>query len=222
MIDGRGLDAEVSRQPTHRERLQPVLVGALCTVALIADIALAGAGTVPTTAAEWLAQLRSRPPLGLRNLDLLNASLAVVRLPRYAAIYGAHRLVDPALTGLGVLLVAVGAALFLASNVALPMLDLATRCPRDCTAAAEALLARGAHGSLGALPGFLVSETGTLIVAWTMLHGHVFGRLTAWTGMRGAGGLMLFTAAATAAGGTTGPLLLLALPAESSPRAGSR
>ena len=189
------------------------VAGFVATALLIGDIALSGVGTVPETASAWLAQLRSNPWLGLRNLDLLNASLAVVTLPLSLAIYGTHRRSEPALTALGVLLGAVGAALFLGANVALPMLDVSDRCTQDCPAAAEALLARGAHGSLGALPGFLVSEAGSLLLAWTMVRGGVFGRATAWAGLLGTAGLIAYTVAATAAGGTSGPLLMLALPA---------
>jgi len=78
------------------------VAGFVATALLIGDIALSGVGTVPETASAWLAQLRSNPWLGLRNLDLLNASLAVVTLPLSLAIYGAHRRSEPALTALGV------------------------------------------------------------------------------------------------------------------------
>lgn len=181
------------------------VVGLLTAAALVDDIALSGMGAVPTTAEGWLAQLRDQPWLGLRNLDLLNATVAVIGLPFYLAICGAQRHAEPALSALGMLLVAVGATLFLAGNVALPMLELAGDCTDNCTAAAEALLARGEHGSLGILPGFLLSSIGTLVVAWTMLRTSVFGRLSAWLGLIGSTALLVYTVVVTAGGEPGGP-----------------
>jgi len=202
------------------------VVALLAVAGLVVDIVLTtlpgwGPETVPDTAAAWLVQLREQPLVGLRNLDLLNAVLAVVVLPMYLASYVAQRRTSPALALVGVVVVGIGAALFVAANAALPMLELARSCGETCTAAerlalepaAQALLARGAHASLGALPGFLVSELGTALVALAMLRGGVFGRLTGWLGLLAAAGLTAYTVAITLDPHARGPVMILAVPA---------
>lgn len=178
------------------------------------------ASTVPATAEGWLAQLGSQPWLGLRNLDLLNAALALVGLPLYFAISGAHRHARPATAMLAFIFAAAGALLFAGNNIALPMLQLAREhahaAPDACVgleAAASALLARGAHGSFGALPGFLVSEIGTLLTAVLMVRGRVFGRATGWIGIVGTGALMVYTVAITVTPGSEALMKGLAAPA---------
>lgn len=215
-------------QSLHRQWRPLYMVGAVVAVVAVAgsllDITLTmlpgwGTDTVPDTAAGWLTQLRERPLLGLRNLDLLNAVLAVVVLPMYLGVYLAQRRANPAITLVGVALVGLGAALFVGANASLPMLELARGCDPACTPAqqlalepaVQALLARGAHGSLGALPGFLVSEIGTALVAVSMLGGGVFGRPTAWVGILAATGLTAYTVAVTLQPDPSGPVLGLAM-----------
>lgn len=177
-------------------------LGALCAVAALAltlfDIVLSmlpgwEIATTPTTPALWLEQAAARPWLAVRNLDLLNVAVSFVSLPMYLALHGVQRRSAPALSLLALATVVLGTAVFLASNVALPMLGLA-REYADATVAARsalepaaaALLARGAHGSLGAFPGFFVSAIGTLLMAVAMLLGGVFSRRTAWIGTIGS------------------------------------
>lgn len=197
-----------------------VILAATVLDITLAMIPASGASTVPATAAAWLQQLSVAPWLGLRNLDLLNAVLALAGLPMYLAILGAHREVRPALALLALLVVVTGAVLFAGNNVALPMLDLA----RDRAAAApgaraalesaaSALLARGEHGSVGALPGFLVSEIGTLLTAIVMLQSRVFGRVAGWMGAVGATALAAYTVAITITPGSEALMKGLAAPA---------
>ena len=218
-----GSDALRQQGPEHPWRPLYVLGAVVALVAVagsMLDIVLTtlpgwGPDTVPTSAAAWLVQLREQPLLGLRNLDLLNAVLVVVVLPMYLAIFVAQRRTNPAMALLGVVVVVVGAGLFVAANVALPMLELARTCDETCTAAqrlalepaAQALLARGAHASLGALPGFLVSELGTALVALAMLRGGVFSRL----GLLAAAGLMAYTVGITLDPHAGGLIMALAM-----------
>lgn len=180
-------------------------VALVSVAALLFDIVLAsipgwGPETAPATTASWLVQLFENPWLGLRNLDLLNASVSVVSLPLHLSLLAAHRRTEPGLAALGFALVATGTVLFAASNAALPVLALsrqyAVAAAADraaLEAAAAALLARGAHGSMGAFPGFLLSEVGTLVVALAMVRGRVFGRVAAWLGIVGAASLLAYS-----------------------------
>lgn len=173
-----------------------------------------GTDTVPPTATAWFAQLESNPLLALRNLDLLNVALSLLALPMYVALHGALRRTAPGLSTLGLVVVVVGTALFAAANSALPMLELSRQFGRATdesarvalAAAADALLSRGAHGSFGAYPGFLLSEIGTLIMALAMLRNGVFGARTAWTGAFGATVLLAYTTLYTFVG--SGSLVL--------------
>lgn len=199
-------------------------VAIVAVIALLFDIVLASLpgwepATTPATAAGWFAQFEARPWLALRNLDLLNVVVSVVSLPLYLALFGAHRHSQTGLALLGLVLVAIGTALFAASNAALPMLQLAreygTAGATDRTAlegAAGALLARGAHGSLGAFPGFLLSEAGTLVMAIAMLRGRVFGRVTAWLGIVGAASLVVYSVLMTFALVPASAVIALAAP----------
>jgi len=194
--------------------LKPLyLVASVCAALALSgmmfDIVLSmmpgwGAETAPTTAAGWLQQLSADPLLGLRNLDLLNVIISLVAIPMYVALAIAHRRESPAPATLGLFFVGIGTTLFAAANAALPMLELSSQwthagAPERVTlaAAAEGLLARGAHGSMGAFPGFFLSEVGTLAIAIAMLSGLLVSRRVAWLGVVGAALLAVYTVAMT-------------------------
>ncbi len=180
-----------------------------------------GPQTVPDDVGGWFAQLTERPWLGLRNLDLLNAVLVVANVPVAVAIVAAHRRTTPGVSLIGAGFVIVGAGVFVAGSAALPMLQLARQCPDACAGpvspavagAAQALLARGAHASYGALPGFLLCELGTAVLAWSMLRGGVFGSATAWLGLAGVAGLTAYTVAVTLQPEVGALVMALAVPA---------
>ncbi len=225
------MNTEVARnEPTASEAGWRLLYRAGGVVALVAvtgmllDIVLTmipgwGPETVPATAEAWLAQLAENPLLGLRNLDLLNVVLALISLPMYAALFGAHRKTEPGLAILGLVTVAAGTAVFAANSAALPMLELGRQWASAAPVgqallepAAAALLASGAHGSAGAYLGFLVSEIGTLVIAVTMLRGRVFGRKTALTGIVGISILAVYTTAYTFGSGSEALVTGIAIP----------
>lgn len=205
------------------------VIGAVAAIAALAgtlaDIAIASipgwqAWTVPTSVAGWFSQFQANPLLGLRNLDLLNITIAVVGIPMYVALYGAHRRVSEGLAMLSLVLVALGTAVFVAGNAALPMLDLSRQSSLATTGAqrlalqgaAEALLARGAHGSMGAFAGFLLPSVGALLMALAMLEGRVFGRLAAWTGIAGTSLLLVYVVGTTFVLAPSGVLMMVAMP----------
>lgn len=176
--------------------------------------------TVPTDATSWFAQFVEAPLLALRNLDLLNVVLSVVGLPLYAALLVAHRRTAPALALLGLLAVVLGTALFASANAALPMLELSERYAAaseggraTLEAAAESLLARGAHGSYGAFPGFVLSELGTLLMALAMLAGGVFSKRSAWVGIVGMAAMIAYSVAFTFGLGSEALIMAVATPA---------
>lgn len=178
-----------------------------------------GTASVPVTATGWFAQFASTPWLGLRNLDVLNVVASFIALPLYVAVYGALRDREPALALTGLVLVTLGTALFASANAGLPMLELSRRYAEAgaadrfaLAAAAEGLLARGAHGSLGAFPGFLLSELGTLVAGIALLRSGVFGKLTAWLGIAGVSVLLAYTTAYTFIEGTTTLVMAAAIP----------
>jgi hypothetical protein len=213
-------------EPRWRGLYQTGAVFALVVLAgTVLDIALTmmpgwDPTTVPADAAGWFAQFAGKPLLAIRNLDFLNAMLSVIGLPLYAALLVAHRHTAPAIALVALLAVALGTALFASANAALPMLELSGRYAAASDsgrvaleAAAESLLARGAHGSYGAFPGFILSEVGTLLMSAAMLVGGVFSKRSAWVGIVGMGVMVLYSVAFTFGVGSDVLIMAVAAPA---------
>lgn len=205
------------------------LLGAAVAVVGIAGVVLDigltmlpgwGPESVPSDAAGWFRQFAADPLLGLRNLDLLNVGLSVISLPLYLAVAASQRRTAPGLCAVAVTLVLLGSAVFAAGNAALPMLELSdsyatAASPQEratLEAAATGLLARGAHGSPGSYPGFLLSELGTLLMAVSMLRGRVFSRTTAITGIAGTVVLTAYSTLSTFAPQLSGAVMAIAAP----------
>lgn len=199
------------------------IVAVIGIAALMFDIVLSmlpgwGPATVPTTVDAWLAQFGSNPLLGMRNLDSLNVLVSLITLPMYVALYGLHRKSEPALLLLGLIVVSVGTVLFASSNAALSLLGLSRDYAVATTpvtkvaiqGATQAALVRGAHGSFGVLPAFLLSEIGTLIVSIGMIRGGVFRRAVGITGVVGSSVLALYTIILTTGGVSFSGLMMVA------------
>jgi len=201
-------------------------VAALVALAgTLADIVITSipgwqASTVPTSIEQWFAQFQANPLLGLRNLDLLNITISAVGLPMYVALYGVHRKVSQGYATLALVVVALGTAVFVTNNAALPMLDLSRQFSAATTeaqrlaleGAGQALLAKGAHGSMGAFAGFFLSSVGTLLMAFAMLQGKAFSRLAAYTGIIGTSFLLAYIVGSTFGLGSSSALMAIALP----------
>lgn len=178
------------------------------------------ASTVPTTIEQWFTQFQVNPLLGLRNLDLLNITISVIGVPLYIALYGVHRKVCQGYAALALVVVALGIAVFVANNAALPMLELSLQYSAASTeaqrlvlqGAGQALLARGAHGSMGAFTGFFLSSIGTLLMTIAMFKGRIFERATAYTGMIGISLLLVYIIGSTFSPRPTGILMAVAMP----------
>lgn len=201
------------------------VVAVIAVLALVFDIVLSsipgwGTATVPVTAEAWLAQAHGNPWLAARNLDLLNVTVSILSLPFYLALVVAMRRSRPALATLGLVVLVIGTALFASANAALPMIELG-RAYADAgaagrpalVAAASSLLARGAHGSMGAFAGFFLSEVGTLIVAAAMMRAEgVFTRRLALLGVLGGASLALYSSLVTFSPVPTESIVALAAP----------
>ncbi|HYO86056.1 MAG TPA: DUF4386 family protein [Dermatophilaceae bacterium] len=210
-------------EAAERRWLRVGAASALAALALILlDLVLVnvpgwGTDTVPSTAAAWLDQLTDRPLLGLRNLDLINLFVAVVGLPMYLAVAWVCRRTTPFAAAFAALTGVLGTALFVVSNAALPMLQLSRQAPASgagrlgAEGAVQALLARGAHGSFGVYPAFLVSGIGSLVTAVAMLGTIAFSRRLAWVGIVGSGLLLGYVTAVTLNPDASGLVMVLAM-----------
>lgn len=178
-------------------------VGAVSTViaimVVVADIVIASltGGSVtalPHTAAERFAQFHQAWWLGLYNLDFLNMLNQLILIPTYFAVYAVHREVEKAFSLLALVIFLVGTTIFVANNSALSMFDLSIKyyssaegAQRDYLAAAgEAMLARSAHGSMGAFIGFLLPNIAGMVMSFAMLKGNIFGKVNSYAGILGS------------------------------------
>jgi hypothetical protein len=197
----------------------------LALAGTLADIALAmipgwETATVAPTIQAWFTQFQANPLLGLRNLDLLNVTIWLIEIPLFLALYGAHRRGSQAYAALALIMTLVGTVVLITSNVALPMLALSRQHAQATTdaqrltieAAGVALLARGAHGSLGAFAGFFLRSLGSLLMGLAMLKGRVFSRVTAWVGIVGMALLATYVIGSTFIPGSEAVMMALAMP----------
>lgn len=172
-----------------------VLVVVLYVADIIIGTSLGGDLTaLPRTSVERFNQFHENPLLGLYCLDLLNITAQIVFVPAYIALYAAHRKSGPAYAFSALAVFLLGTAVFVATNTALPMMDLAEKYFSATTearkaslaGAGEALLARGAHGSPGVFIGFFLPNIAGVVMSVAMLRGGVFSRPTALLGLFGS------------------------------------
>ncbi len=156
--------------------------------------------TIPQTAVERFDQLQSNRMLGLYNLDMLNLFTTILMIPTYFALCVVHRKSNIGYALLAAVIYLIGAAVFITNNAALPMLELAVKYAVSTSeaqktliaAAGEALLSKGAHGSPGVFPGFAILSIGSIVMAFGMLKGKVFGKPTAFIGILGSILLLIY------------------------------
>lgn len=188
---------------------------------IIIGTALGGSvEALPKTAIDRFSQFRSHPWVGLYNLDLLNMVTMVIMFPAFFALYGAHRKTNNGLAGLALAFFLIGAAVFVANNTALPMLELSKKYYSSessyqkglIAAAGEAMLARGAHGSPGAFAGFALVLLSEIVMAFAMLKSGVFGKITAWTGITGCMLMLVYIILVTFMPGVKAVAMLVSIP----------
>lgn len=179
-----------------------------------------GLSGIPKTAIGRFAQFQDNKLLGLYTLDLLNLCTTMLMIPTYFALWSAHRKVNIAQTTLALIIYYIGATVFITNNAALAMLDLSNKYAASTTevqktllaAAGEALLARGAHGSLGVFLGFLLLSIGSIVMSLAMLKGKVFGKPTAYMGISGSTLLMMYVILVTFVPETQNVAMMVAAP----------
>lgn len=186
------------------------LLGGIATILALAGILLdivfgsingGNLTALPLTAVDRFIQFQTDPLLGLYNLDLLNAVNQIIMIPVYFAVFAALRRANLPLAALGLVIFLVGSVVFITNNTALPMLELARKYAAASTepqrlifsAAGEAMLARGMHGSAGVFPGFLIPNIGSILLAGAMLDGKVFSRIAGIIGVTGSALLIVYT-----------------------------
>lgn len=148
---------------------------------------------LPQTAIERFSEFQQNWFLGLYHLDLLNIIIAIIMIPVYFALFSVHRKNNLAYAALGFVLCIFGTIIFVATNTALPMLELSNKYYSAAeetqkillAAAGEAMLARGGHGSLGVFIGFVFSTISSLWMSIVMLQGKIFNRIISYLGIIG-------------------------------------
>lgn len=173
------------------------------------------------SAIDWFALFQNDTYYGFRDLGFLNILNIVLGILVFLALYAAHRRVNGAYAALAVILFLFGGAIYISNNAAIPMFVLSgkyaaatTDAQRSVLAAAgEAVLARGADFTLGSLVGFLLPSIAQIMISLVMLHGGIFGRATAYTGIIGFALLLVFMVWTTFVPGALGVAILVALPA---------
>lgn len=177
-------------------------IGAVTTIIVLCGIILdmivgsvtgGNVAELPQTAIERFNQFKENGLLGLYNMDLLNIVNQIVLIPSIFALYAAHRNTKNPLALLSLIIFLVGTTIFVTSNTALTMLDLSHKyfdADSDeqrllYAAAGEAMLTKGAHGSLGVFIGFVLPTLAIALMSGVMLSAKIFSRLTSYFGLIG-------------------------------------
>ena len=189
----------------------------LAIIGTIVDIAygiITGgeAADIPRSALGYFIQLQDHRILGLYHLDFLNYLNTFVSIPSYLALLAAHHRTGRLHAVLIAVFYCLGSTVFLANNSALPMLQLSGKYHAAAPgaeqslflAAGENLLAKGAHGSYGAFPGFFILSCCSLAISLVMLRGKVFSRATAIMGIVGSSTLIIYLVLTTFVPDTAG------------------
>jgi hypothetical protein len=177
-------------------------IGAVTTIIVLCGIILdmvvssvtgGDVAALPQTAIERFNQFQDNLVLGLYNLDLLNTIIQIIFIPSFFALYAAHRKVSNPSALLSLIFFLVGTTIFVTSNTALTMLDLSHKYFNAVSdeqrlllaAAGEAMLTKGAHGTLGVFIGFAMIPFANALMSGVMLSGKIFSRLTSYIGLVG-------------------------------------
>jgi len=196
-----------------------VLIGILLDI-VIGSASGGNLSVLPQTAMDRFAQFQDNWLLGLYNLDLLNIINQIILIPTYFALYATHRKENNAYALLAIIIFLVGTTIFVTNNTALPMLELSNKYAASTTesqktllaAAGEAMLARGAHGSLGVFIGFILPHIAGLIMSFVMLKGKIFNKVTSYIGIAGSTLILIYIILVTLAPGIKNMAMVFAMP----------
>jgi hypothetical protein len=182
-----------------------LLIAAVALLDIIISF-LTPAASVPgtRTAVQWFALYQENRFLGLRELGLLNMLNLIFTAPLFLALYAAHRRAAGPFAALAAMVWAIGAAVYIANNTALPMLTLSGQYAAATTeaqrtllvGAGQALLAQGEDLTAGTFTGFFLTEVAGIMMATVVLRSRIFSRWTGWAGILGFTFLLLFNVGA--------------------------
>ncbi len=151
------------------------------------------------TAVEWFSLFQNNWFVGLRSLGLLNLIGTAAMAPMFFALCAAHEQTSKALGGFATVLFFIGIAVYIANNMAFPMLSLSSRYAAatdtqklSLAAAGEAILNLGQSHSPSTFMGFLLTEVASLLMSLVMLRGARFSKATAYAGIAAWTLLILF------------------------------
>lgn len=198
-----------------------IIVILLTILDIIAGSATGGDLTaIPLTTTDKFSQLQQNKLLGLYNLDLLNLIVSLFFIPTFVAICLALKNENEAFSLLSLIIFAIGTTVFITNNAALSMLELSQKFQTAETieqrnifaAAGEALLSKGAHGSIGVFPGFVLITFSELLISLAMLKGVMFSKATAYFGIFGTTLLLIYLIMVTFVPSSKELAILLAAP----------
>jgi len=196
-----------------------VLLGILLDMA-VGMVTGGDVSALPQTAVERYNQLQENPLLGLYNLDLLNIINQIIFIPAYFALYVVHRKTNNTFALLALIVFLVGTTIFVAGNTALTLLDLSNKFALATTetqkmlftAAGEAMLAKGAHGSFSVFLGFAIPTVAGILMSWVMVKGQLFNITFSAIGMAGNALMLIYTVIITFVPSASQFALVLAMP----------
>lgn len=156
-------------------------------------------------ATDWFALFQENGFKGLYVLGILNIVYMTAMIPLYFGLFHAHRRTHEVYAALALAIFAIGMAIYVANNAAIPMFVLAGKYAAAGTdaeralfaAAGETVLARGEDFTPGSFIGLIFGGIAAITISLVMLRGGVFGKVTAWTGIIGFTFLSIFTILAT-------------------------
>lgn len=219
------LSMEIETKDNHKSLL---LAGGICSIIVIVltimDIVIGtllggDLNTVPSLAIDRFAQLENQPWLGLYYLDALNLVTTILMIPVFTALFVSQRKSKNGWLVLALVIYGIGTAVFISNNAALPMYSLSqnysSALPQQkefLVAAGESLLAKGAHGSMGVFPGFILSMVATILMSISMIQSKVYGKFIGWMGLIGASLLLVYLVLVTFVPGAQSIAMGLAAP----------
>lgn len=175
-----------------------VVLGALVDIAIMF---IPGTGTSPgdRTVIDWFTLFQNQWFLGLRDLGILNVLSTFCTVFVFYALYVVHQKINPIFGGLALMLICMGATLYIANNIALSMLTLSREYASAITqqerslyiTAGQTILAQE-DISAGSFWGFFISEIAGIVISTVMLRGRIFSRWAAWAGILGESLLLIF------------------------------
>ena len=142
---------------------------------------------------------------GLRYLGFFNIIITALMVPIFIALYALHRQENKVYASLAAIIVFIGTAIYISKNAAFSMLELSGQYMTATTetqkalflAAGKALLVQAEDFTPGAFMGLFIGEIGGFIMAFVILRGKVFRKLTALANILGHGFLTIFIIWAT-------------------------